>query len=54
MMLILLLNYYRGGRLGVYCDSQEQIKWSALTYRCNADLPKDVLEDLPDITWLEK
>ena len=23
----------RGGRLGVYCDSQEQITWSALSYR---------------------
>ena len=25
----------RGGRLGVYCDSQEQITWSALSYKCN-------------------
>ena len=24
----------RGGRLGVYCDSQEGITWSALSYRC--------------------
>ena len=23
----------KGGRLGVYCDSQEQIIWSALSYR---------------------
>ena len=23
----------RGGRLGVYCDSQEAIVWSALSYR---------------------
>ena len=23
----------RGGRLGVYCDSQENILWSALSYR---------------------
>ena len=23
----------RGGRLGVYCDSQEKITWSALSYR---------------------
>ena len=23
----------RGGRLGVYCDSQEQITWSALSYK---------------------
>ena len=24
----------RGGRLGVYCDSQENIMWSALSYKC--------------------
>ena len=24
----------KGGRLGVYCDSQEDIIWSALSYRC--------------------
>ena len=23
----------KGGRLGVYCDSQEDITWSALSYR---------------------
>ena len=23
----------RGGKLGVYCDSQEMISWSALRYR---------------------
>ena len=23
----------KGGRLGVYCDSQEKITWSALSYR---------------------
>ncbi len=23
----------KGGRLGVYCDSQEQITWSALNYK---------------------
>ena len=26
----------KGGRLGVYCDSQEGITWSALSYRCGA------------------
>ena len=26
----------KGGRLGVYCDSQENVKWSALSYRCAA------------------
>merc|ERR1712062_244869 len=24
----------KGGRLGVYCDSQEKITWSALSYKC--------------------
>ena len=24
----------RGGRMGVYCQSQEMITWSALSYRC--------------------
>ena len=24
----------QGGRLGVYCNSQEMIIWSALSYRC--------------------
>ena len=23
----------KGGRLGVYCDSQQEITWSALSYR---------------------
>ena len=23
----------RGGRLGVYCDSQANVRWSALSYR---------------------
>ena len=32
------VNSLRGGRLGVYCDSQEQITWSALSYKCNSEL----------------
>lgn len=32
------VNSLKGGRLGVYCDSQEQITWSALSYRCNSEL----------------
>ena len=52
----------RGGRLGVYCDSQEQITWAALSYRslvssvtcndshtdrCNDELAEDILQGLP-------
>lgn len=29
----------RGGRLGVFCFSQENIIWSNLKYRCNGNLP---------------
>ena len=27
------LESLKGGRLGVYCDSQQEITWSALSYR---------------------
>ncbi|XP_037536395.1 thrombospondin-4a [Nematolebias whitei] len=36
----------RGGRLGVFCFSQENIIWSNLKYRCNDTIPAD-FEDLP-------
>ncbi|XP_055332011.1 cartilage oligomeric matrix protein-like isoform X2 [Paramacrobiotus metropolitanus] len=29
----------RGGRLGVYCFSQESVIWSDLIYRCNENMP---------------
>lgn len=29
----------RGGRLGVFCFSQENIIWSNLRYRCNGTAP---------------
>lgn len=29
----------RGGRLGVFCFSQENIIWSNLQYRCNGEAP---------------
>uniref|UniRef100_A0A8D3AE78 Thrombospondin 4a n=1 Tax=Scophthalmus maximus TaxID=52904 RepID=A0A8D3AE78_SCOMX len=35
----------RGGRLGVFCFSQENIIWSNLKYRCNDTIPADY-EDL--------
>uniref|UniRef100_A0A8C4QTZ8 Thrombospondin n=1 Tax=Eptatretus burgeri TaxID=7764 RepID=A0A8C4QTZ8_EPTBU len=31
----------RGGRLGVFCFSQENIIWSNLRYRCNDTIPAD-------------
>nr|XP_023657240.1 thrombospondin-3 isoform X1 [Paramormyrops kingsleyae] len=31
----------RGGRLGVFCFSQENVIWSNLRYRCNDTLPDD-------------
>ncbi|XP_055017898.1 thrombospondin-4a [Boleophthalmus pectinirostris] len=31
----------RGGRLGVFCFSQENIIWSNLKYRCNDTIPTD-------------
>ncbi|KAL3222992.1 hypothetical protein MRX96_027882 [Rhipicephalus microplus] len=37
----------RGGRLGVFCFSQEAIIWSDLVYRCNEALPDAAYRDLP-------
>lgn len=34
----------RGGRLGVFCFSQENIIWSNLKYRCNDTIPEDFQE----------
>ncbi|KAL2092093.1 hypothetical protein ACEWY4_011891 [Coilia grayii] len=34
----------RGGRLGVFCFSQENIIWSNLMYRCNDTIPADFQE----------
>ncbi|XP_060537029.1 cartilage oligomeric matrix protein [Cylas formicarius] len=38
---------HRGGRLGVFCFSQEMIIWSDLVYRCNDNLREDVWKELP-------
>ncbi|XP_077087801.1 thrombospondin-4a isoform X2 [Siphateles boraxobius] len=35
----------RGGRLGVFCFSQENIIWSNLRYRCNDTIPEDYTEE---------
>ncbi|XP_049825220.1 cartilage oligomeric matrix protein [Aethina tumida] len=36
-----------GGRLGVFCFSQEMIIWSDLVYRCNDKVREDVWRELP-------
>ncbi|XP_037081699.1 cartilage oligomeric matrix protein-like isoform X2 [Pollicipes pollicipes] len=40
-------NTLKGGRIGVFCFSQEMIIWSDLVYRCNDDVPEEVYERLP-------
>jgi len=37
----------KGGRLGVFCFSQEAIIWSDLVYRCNEAVPQSIHQDLP-------
>ncbi|XP_059173537.1 cartilage oligomeric matrix protein-like isoform X2 [Physella acuta] len=37
-------NTLKGGRLGVFCFSQEMIIWSNLVYRCNEFIPPGLLE----------
>jgi len=37
----------KGGRLGVYCDSQEQIIYSALAYRCKSEVSEEIYRELP-------
>jgi thrombospondin 2/3/4/5 len=37
----------KGGRLGVFCFSQEMIIWSDLVYRCNDDVPAAIYYELP-------
>ena len=41
----------KGGRLGVFCFSQEMIIWSDLVYRCNGELS---LGDVHLFTTLSK
>ncbi|GFT76982.1 thrombospondin-3, partial [Nephila pilipes] len=37
----------KGGRLGVFCFSQEAIIWSDLVYRCNEAVPSAIYQELP-------
>ncbi|XP_011869679.1 PREDICTED: cartilage oligomeric matrix protein isoform X3 [Vollenhovia emeryi] len=38
----------QGGKLGVYCFSQEMITWSDLMYKCTDTVPQTVWDQLPD------
>ncbi|XP_029470337.1 cartilage oligomeric matrix protein [Rhinatrema bivittatum] len=38
---VILDTTMRGGRLGVFCFSQENIIWANLKYRCNDTIPED-------------
>ncbi|XP_076356143.1 cartilage oligomeric matrix protein-like [Tachypleus tridentatus] len=40
-------NTLKGGRLGVFCFSQEALIWSDLVYRCNEAVPSSVYYELP-------
>lgn len=45
-------NTLKGGRLGVFCFSQEMIIWSDLVYRCNGELAaKTFLVSLTYVTF---
>ncbi|KAH8377867.1 hypothetical protein KR093_007592 [Drosophila rubida] len=37
----------KGGRLGVFCFSQEMIIWSDLVYKCNTRVPPFIYNELP-------
>jgi len=39
-------NTLKGGRLGVFCFSQEQLIWSDLAYNCRERLPQEVYDEL--------
>ncbi|XP_063594894.1 cartilage oligomeric matrix protein-like [Penaeus indicus] len=40
-------NTLKGGRLGLYCFSQEEIIWSNVKYTCEEEIPQAMFDDLP-------
>ncbi|CAH0401170.1 unnamed protein product [Chilo suppressalis] len=44
----------KGGRLGVFCFSQEMIIWSNLVYRCNDKIPSNIVSELSPRLLKEK
>ncbi|XP_063830537.1 cartilage oligomeric matrix protein [Ostrinia nubilalis] len=47
-------NTLKGGRLGVFCFSQEMIIWSNLVYRCNDKIPSNIVSELSPRILKEK
>ena len=37
----------KGGRLGAFCFSQEQVIWSDLSYICREGVPQQIYDELP-------
>ena len=43
-------NTLKGGRLGVFCFSQEGVIWSDLIYRCNSKCPRMGMSNICQIS----
>ena len=44
----------KGGRLGVYVDSQENVRWSALSYRYSDEIPVVKIKDRTNVNFWTK